>query len=56
MTHEHTGMDRTYYGSTILIHTFELKLWHFEVSPMFVQGSRAFASFPPTCYVGYSRI
>ena len=28
-----------------MIHTLELKLWPFEVFPMFVQGSHAFAMF-----------
>ena len=40
-------MDRTwkFLGSGILIHTLELKLWHFEVFPYVCIGSHAFAMF-----------
>ena len=40
-------MDHTWkiLGSGILIHTLELKLRHFEVSPYVCTGSHAFAMF-----------
>ena len=34
-----------------MIHTLQLKLWPFEVSPYVCIGSHAFAMFPPTRYV-----